>query len=323
MKRTIVVAVLLGLFLSTGIGGCKPTQKPSDVEVTQEALPTATSVPTPTPDEIDVVRYLTPVSEDDTRDVYKIALLEAVLQKTVGTDGPFIMQPTLRMAQVRYKEELERGEMIDIIWTPTNPQLEEDLLPIRIPILRGLLGYRVFLIRKQDRGRFAAIQTLDELKQLRAGMGADWTDTKILQQNGLNVVTGSSYEGLFEMLINERFYYFPRGINEAQPEYEAREEKFPDLFVEENILLYYPYPYYFFVNKDNVRHADRVERGLNMMIEDGSFDELFFEYHQEIIEKSNLKDRRLFKIENPLLPATAPLDRTELWYDPFAGEGSE
>ena len=60
-----------------------------------------------------------------------------------------------------------------------------------------------------------------------------------------------------------------------------------------------------------------------MMIEDGSFDELFFEYHQEMIEKSNLKGRRLFEIENPLLPATAPLDRTELWYDPFAGEGSE
>ncbi len=125
------------------------------------------------------------------------------------------------------------------------------------------------------------------------------------------------------MLINERFDYFPRGIYEAYPEYEGRKEKFPDLFVEETILLHYPYPCYSFVNINNVRLADRVERGLNMMIEDGSFDELFFESHQEIIEKSNLKGRRLFEIENPLLPATAPLDRTELWYDPFAGEGSE
>ena len=86
MKRAITVAILLGILLLTGIGVCILTQKPSDVEATEEA-------PTQTPGEIEVVRYLTPVSEDDTRDVYKIALLEAVLQKTVGTDGPFKMQP--------------------------------------------------------------------------------------------------------------------------------------------------------------------------------------------------------------------------------------
>jgi len=51
MKRTIVVAVLLGMFLSTGIRGCAPTQKPSGVEVTPEALPTATFATTPTLDE--------------------------------------------------------------------------------------------------------------------------------------------------------------------------------------------------------------------------------------------------------------------------------
>ncbi len=316
MKRTITAAILLGILLLPGIGVCNVTQRPSDVEAAREA-------PTSTPGEIEVVRYLTQISEDDTRYAYPIALLGTALQKTVETDGPFELQPTKRMTQPRYKEELKQGRMIDIIWTPTNPQLEEDLLPIRIPVQKALLGYRVFLIRKEDKEKFAAIQTLDELKQLRAGMGTDWTDTKILQQNGLNVVTGSSYEGLFEMLIKGRFDYFPRGINEAPLEYEVRKEDFPDLFIEENVLLYYPYPVYFFVNKDNVRLADRVERGLNMMIEDGSFDELFLEHHREMIEQANLKNRRLFKIENPLLPATVPFDRRELWYDPFAGRGDE
>ncbi len=62
MKRAIIVAVLPGMFLLTGIGGCIPTQKPSDVEVTQEALSTATLVPASTTDEVEVVRYLTPIS---------------------------------------------------------------------------------------------------------------------------------------------------------------------------------------------------------------------------------------------------------------------
>ena len=39
-------------------------------------------------------------------------------------------------------------------------------LPVRIPIRKGILGYRIFLIRKQVREKFAKITTLDELKQL-------------------------------------------------------------------------------------------------------------------------------------------------------------
>ncbi len=58
MKRTIVVAALVGMFLSTGIGGCSPTQEPSEVEVTQEALPTATLVPA-VPEEKVVLEIMT------------------------------------------------------------------------------------------------------------------------------------------------------------------------------------------------------------------------------------------------------------------------
>jgi hypothetical protein len=54
-----------------------------------------------------------------------------------------------------------------------------------------------------------------------------------------------------------------------------------------------------------------------MMIEDGSFDEIFRKYHGDSIQAANLKNRRLFTISNPLLPATAPLRRKELWYTPF------
>jgi hypothetical protein len=63
--------------------------------------------------------------------------------------------------------------------------------------------------------------------------------------------------------------------------------------------------------------AARIERGLRMMIQDGSFDEHFMKYHRKDSERANLQNRRLFKINNSLLPSTAPIDQKELWFDPF------
>ena len=135
--------------------------------------------------------------------------------------------------------------------------------------------------------------------------------------NHFKIVTGPEYEGLFDMLIAERFDYFSRGISEAPREYEERKTRLPDLHIEQSILLYYPWPKYFFTSKKTPKLAERIERGLKMMIKDGSFDRHFNKYYKEDIERVNLKSRKLFKISNPLLPATAPIYQKELWFDPF------
>jgi hypothetical protein len=43
-------------------------------------------------------------------------------------------------------------------------------------------------------------------------------------------------------------------------------------------LLHYPQPIYFFVNKSNKKLAKRIKKGLKIAQEDGSFDQLFFEF---------------------------------------------
>ena len=139
------------------------------------------------------------------------------------------------------------------------------------------------------------------------GQGHDWDDVKVFNYNKFRVETSTSYEGLFKMLIHERFDFFSRSIKEIVHEYEARKNMYPHLLIEENILLYYPWPKYFFVNKKDYKLADRLLRGLNIMIKDGSFDNWFKKYHQKTISEANIKGRRLFKIKNPLLPQTAPL----------------
>ena len=100
-------------------------------------------------------------------------------------------------------------------------QSREHFEIVPIPINRGIVGYRIFLIRKASRNDFARITNLADLLEtgFKAGQGR-WTDVDILRDNGIDVVVGNNYEGLFSMLMEKRFDFFPRGINEAFEELE-------------------------------------------------------------------------------------------------------
>jgi hypothetical protein len=261
------------------------------------------------------IKYHT-FAEPDTR-VYEIELLHEVMKKTVDEYGPYTMQPSRVIYNpARAEIELKKGKELNVYRGPIlQMTMLQDYITIPIPLMKGLLGYRILLINRKDQQKFAAIKTLDELKQLRVGQGLGWGDVPILEHNGFTVVTGKEYESLFKMLIAGRFDFFSRGIGEAPPEYNLRKDKLPDLWIEENILLYYPYPVYFFVNKQHPKIAERMERGLRMMMDDGSFDDFFWKYHKPIIDQAKVKGRRLFTIENPFLPPGIDLDNKKLWID--------
>lgn len=52
------------------------------------------------------------------------------------------------------------------------------------------------------------------------------------------------------------------------------------------------------------------------MIKDGSFDALFHLHFDEKIVQSNIKNRRVLRLENAFLPKETPLERAELWFTP-------
>ena len=252
----------------------------------------------------------------DVRDRDLIEILRSALEKTENTDGPFILHSTnLDMNPARYRYEVKHGDDLNIIWAVATKKMEEDLLSIKIPLRKGILGYRLLLIDKSNQDKFSSIASLEELQQLSAGQNASWIDTEILHHNGFNVITGTNYEGLFKMLMSGRFAFFPRGINEVYSELSERQYQFPNMAIEKSILLYYPLPMFLFVNKKNKTLADRIERGMKIMIEDGSFDEIFFKYNREYIDMIQLDSRKVFKINNPFLSDNIPFDRKELWYD--------
>ena len=159
------------------------------------------------------VVYPRPESANDTRDLDAVEILRTALEKTEPSDGAFTMRPTeFVMNPARYHEEIIEGDNLNVLWAFPTEQLEQDALPIRIPIRKGLLGYRILLIRKQDREKFAKIATLEDLKRLTCGRGLGWKDVEIFKANGFPMVLGNNYEGLFQMLVDERFDYFDRGF---------------------------------------------------------------------------------------------------------------
>lgn len=263
-----------------------------------------------------VIRYPRPESLKDERHLYRVELLKLAMEKTRYSHGDYeIIYTGTEMSQSRALIELEKNGDIDIIALPSNLAREKKLLPVRIPIMKGILGYRVFIINKSQREKFRNIRSFSDLKKLKAGSGHDWADVPILEYNGIPVEKGSKYEGLFKMLAVSRFDYFPRGVNEAWNEIEDRKGALPGLMIEETLALYYPFPVYFFLNKNNTALAGRIEKGLEYAINDGSFDNLFNKYFKTSLAKANLKNRRIFVLKNPFLSPRTPFKNKSLWYD--------
>lgn len=259
--------------------------------------------------------YPEPENHLTARDSYFRGLLHLSMSKA-GFSDISILPAEEKMEQGRAVKQLARDQVINVIWTMTSIERESRLLPIRIPLLKGLLGYRIFIIRTEDVHKFEKINVIEQLKEYVAGQGHDWPDTQILRSNGLTVHTSSNYEGLFSMLKLGRFDYFPRGINEIWQEMEAH--KGQGLSIESNLMLYYPSPIYFFVNQNNERLASFIRLGLEKAIEDGSFDQYFmgFEGHKAMFEQANLGQRSVISLENPGLPEKTPLTEKAFWLVP-------
>jgi len=245
-----------------------------------------------------------------------LEVLRTALEKTAPEYGPFELRPFREsMNEARYLYELKSGHSINIAWSSTSVEKEQEFLPIRIPLRKGLLGYRVALIAANAQEKIDRVQTLDDLRRLTVGQGIGWGDVLVYQANGIRVVT-ANYDNLFKMTGLSRFDLFPRGVSEILSEYELFHKDVPNLAIEKSLLLYYPWPYYFFFNKNDLALKTRVEAGLRLMLRDGSFDQLFKRYNSKAIEVIKLKQRRIIYLQNPLLPKETPLSDASLWFDP-------
>lgn len=249
-----------------------------------------------------IVKVMKPESESDVRQNYYLKLLTLSLEKTKTKYGDYKIENTVEGLQGRAVKLLADGSsLVDVMWCMTNAERERIMLPVRVPLLKGLMGYRIFIINKNNIEKFLNIKSIEELKKLKAIQGHDWPDTDILINNGFKVEKSTYYEGMFKMIDSGRADYFPRAVNEPYSEIKKREEL--NLIVEERIRLYYFAPIYFFVNVKKGNLRNRIAEGLEIAIDDGSFDKIFYNDNsiKNIITDINNNKIKIFKLENHFL----------------------
>lgn len=107
-------------------------------------------------------------SEGRNPEPYVVELLQLALARS---GGDYRLEPSAQpMPQSRAQLRLEQDDPgLQVMWAQSRDDLEETLLPIRIPIYRGLIGWRIPLVSAANKDILASARTLDDLRRLRFG----------------------------------------------------------------------------------------------------------------------------------------------------------
>ncbi|AXL50921.1 hypothetical protein DSC91_003337 [Paraburkholderia caffeinilytica] len=242
--------------------------------------------------------------EDRARAVFPLAVLDLAMKAAganyVARETDVLMERGRALAELA--ELTGRSNAINLLWTSMGAEAERGLNVVRIPINRGLIGHRVFIIRKDRQGDFDKVESLSDLKALTGGQGLGWIDTEIMRAAGLNIAT-VPYETVFDMIQGGRLDYFPRGVVEAFAELDEPRHRERNLAVEKRLLLKYRSDFIFYVSARNVSLAETINAGLVKAYLDGSYMRLFnsHPYIQDALARSDLASRKVFVLDNPYL----------------------
>jgi hypothetical protein len=237
---------------------------------------------------------------DDPRAAFAKAVVDLAMREV---HAQYTIRPSKEiMERTRALQELTEGRTINLHWSSMSRADEARLHAIPIPLHRGLIGYRVLVIRKDRQREFDKIDSLEQLSAMTGGQGIGWVDTDILRDAGLHIET-ATYDALFRMVQAGHIDYYPRGVIEAYTELQARHAAFPDLVVEKHLLLAYRSDFVFYTSKGNTRLAAAIETGLKKAYRDGSYLRLFnsHPYIQMALDWARLSHRTIIWIDNPYL----------------------
>lgn len=243
-------------------------------------------------------------NRSEARQVYERQVLNAILEATEAEWGAWEIEETLEDYPGNQESLVfaEKGHDLFVTIAGNQKFKEGDMIVIPHLLTKNLLGYRVPIIREEDAGIFAGISGSEELQKLDHGIPETWSDATIFRHNGYNVVEEGNFDDIFDRLQNKRFDYSTFGANEVLGVYENRASKREGLIIDQNILLFYPFPLVFYVNPNLPKMAERIEQGMQSIISSGKLDAIFNAHYGKITAQLNLNSRRIFVLDNPMIP---------------------
>lgn len=251
------------------------------------------------------VIFALPYDNRDVMQAYHVQLLQKALSYS---STPYTLKPAKEtMAQSRVLREISQHTgIVDVYWSMTSIEREKLLKPVRVPLSRGLLGWRLLFVNENV--PFLSVQRSKQ--NTLFVQGHDWPDSQILKANGFKIHTTNDYHAMFTMVKKGRVNALPRSVIEIAEEHKNIAAK---LFIAPDLILYYPTAEYFFVSNNDTKLAAAIEYGLTEMYKDGSFNSLFEQQYGAILKQLAQQKRNVLKLHNPLLPTATPLDKPEYW----------
>ncbi len=241
--------------------------------------------------------------QGDRRHEFPLELFRSALIAATSAIG---YTPVYGMNQHRIERSLIDGNL-DISILPSTGFDRRRLAYLPFPIRRGLLGLRLVLVRNDDVERFARIESMRELRQMRMGVAADWIEARRLPALGFNLVEGS-YLSLFDMLRGGRVDYLTRSVGEVFIEMDNRSLVGDGLSIVPRIAMFYPLDDYFVAQRTQLSVLKVLSRGLSQLLRSGEYWSLFTRHYGSALLRTELESRRVFQVTGFGVDSGTPLD---------------
>lgn len=167
---------------------------------------------------------------------------------------------------------------------------------IPIPLIGGLLGYRVAVVSKGSNA-LAKTDTLTDIKQMVAAQFQSWVDYDILQHHGFKLLATDRSSGYRAVAANIADYY-PRSALEVDSEL-ALFGDIGEFEIDKRFAIHYPLYYVLYVNKSNDELANRLIDGLNVMVKTGEFTDILKQQAFYDMSEKYLVNKEIIELSNP------------------------
>ncbi|WP_243311638.1 transporter substrate-binding domain-containing protein [Fundidesulfovibrio agrisoli] len=240
-----------------------------------------------------------------------------------GLDATFEMFPVA--AENRLDAEMASGKLHLSFIPPNANRLALEgrqlIAAIRVPLERGLLGWRVCLVRGNDKDILKGVTSVEALRRFRVGQGYGWGDIDVYAGAGITVVEApfSSQSAPLRALASGHFDLLPMGTSEFEAFLERAKEEGLGIVADSHIVIHYPWFRFIWVSRTAPNAAillESLERGLDIMVRDGSFIRIFEQYKGKI-DTAWVRRRTMIELASPYAQASdIPAKYRHLLIDP-------
>lgn len=174
---------------------------------------------------------------------------------------------------------------------------------LRVPLERGLLGYRICLVRDEDAALLGNVRSAEDLKKIRIGQGIGWGDLAVYRNAGIDVVEApfNSVSDPVKALASGHFDALPLGVNEYQLFLQAYNKEASGITADRHIVISYPWFRYVWVStaaKDSKLLFEALDKGFRIIAANGEFVAIYEKY-KDAEPRKHLVGRRTIHLQSP------------------------